>query len=73
MSTRVMVVWRDRSGRQVAHVTQGVAQTSVGLRAAYFAETVVGALDTGFPRFQCAVKEVEKRLTTARIRASRTM
>jgi len=68
-----MVVWRDQLGRQVAHVTQGIAQTSVGLRAAYFAETVVGAITTGFPRFQCAVKEVEKRLSGAGIRAVRTM
>lgn len=73
MNARLMVSWTDGRGVQVARVTQGVAMTPAGPRSAYFAETVVGALGTGFPRFTCAVKEVEKRLGAARIRATRTM
>lgn len=68
---RVMVVWTDLRGAQVGRVTQGVAQTSAGLRAAYFAETVAGG--KGFPRFNCAVREVERMLRAARIRAVRSM
>jgi hypothetical protein len=69
----VMVIWRDTRGATVGQVSQGLAMTSAGPRAAYFAQTVVGALSTGFPRFTCAVREVEKRLGAARIRASRTI